>query len=224
MNTFQTFWARACLKFAGRSRFGRRAYALAALAAPPYKGARALAMLTHRPFIAGSARLHGEQISLAEQSFVGDRVVLYQADADSRITLGRRACLNQDVVVEVGEGGAVTVGENTHIQPRCQLSAYKGQLRIGRGVQIAPNCAFYPYNHGFLAGQPIGDQPLTSKGGIVIEDDVWLSFGVTVLDGVTIGEGAVIGAGAVVAKDIPAGAIAAGIPAKVIGQRAANPQ
>lgn len=222
MNAIQTIWARACLKLAGRSVPGRMAYALAALAVPPYKGARKLAMLTDRPFIARSARLHGDHLSLGPQSFVGDRVVLFQSDADSRIALGRRASLNQDVVVEVGEGGSVSIGENTHIQPRCQLSAYKGHLKIGSGVQIAPNCAFYPYNHGMSVGEPISQQPLTSKGGIVIEDDVWLSFGVTVLDGVTIGEGAVIGAGAVVSRDIPAGAIAAGIPAKVIGQRSAT--
>ena len=221
MNSFQTIWARIWLKLAGRSWFGRQAYALAGLAAPPYKGARKLAMLTDRPFIAGSARLHGSAVSLGPQSFVGGRVVLFQSDAGSKIAVGRRSCLNQDVVVEVGEGGSVTIGDNTHIQPRCQLSAYLGHLTIGDGVQIAPNCAFYPYNHGFDLGEDISKQPLSSKGGIVIEDDVWLSYGVTVLDGVTIGRGAVIGAGAVVSRDIPAGAIAAGVPAKVIGQRTA---
>ena len=60
---------------------------------------------------------------------------------------------------------------------------------------------------------------MQTKGGIVIEDDVWLGFGVIVLDGVRIGKGAVIGAGAVVTKDIPEGAIAAGIPARVIKMR-----
>ena len=69
------------------------------------------------------------------------------------------------------------------------------------------------------ANEPIRSQPLQTKGGIVIEDDVWLGFGVIVLDGVRIGKGAVIGAGSVVTKDIPEGAIAAGIPARVIKMR-----
>ncbi len=62
-------------------------------------------------------------------------------------------------------------------------------------------------------------QALMSKGGIHIEDDVWLGYGVIVLDGVHIGKGAVIGAGSVVKQDVPAGAIAAGVPARVIKTR-----
>ena len=55
--------------------------------------------------------------------------------------------------------------------------------------------------------------------GITIEDDIWLGAGVKVLDGVTIGKGAIIGAGAVVNEDIPANAIAGGIPARIIDDR-----
>ena len=53
----------------------------------------------------------------------------------------------------------------------------------------------------------------------MIEDDVWLGVGVTVLDGVRIGQGAVIAAGAVVTSSVPAGAIAGGVPARIIGMR-----
>jgi len=60
---------------------------------------------------------------------------------------------------------------------------------------------------------------LLSKGGIVVEDDVWLGYGVIVLDGVRIGKGAVIGAGSVVNQDIPSGAIAVGVPARVVKSR-----
>ena len=59
-------------------------------------------------------------------------------------------------------------------------------------------------------------QPVWTKGGIIIGDDVWLGVGVNVLDGVRIGKGAVIGAGSVVTKDIPKGAIAAGVPAQIV--------
>jgi len=65
----------------------------------------------------------------------------------------------------------------------------------------------------------IKNQPLQTKGGILIEDNVWLGFGVIVLSGVRIGKGAVIGAGSVVTDDIPAGAIAVGVPARVVKMR-----
>jgi acetyltransferase-like isoleucine patch superfamily enzyme len=90
---------------------------------------------------------------------------------------------------------------------------------MGPRVQIAPNCAFYPYNHGFAPGKPILHQPLESKGDILIEEDAWLGVGVIVLDGVRIGKGAVIAAGSVVTQNIPDGAIAMGAP-RVVKMRA----
>lgn len=90
---------------------------------------------------------------------------------------------------------------------------------VGNGVDIASNCTFFPYDHGFLPDEPIRQQPLQSKGGIIVEDDVWLGAGVTVLDGVKIGRGAVVGAGSVVTHDIPPGAIAAGVPARILKMR-----
>jgi acetyltransferase-like isoleucine patch superfamily enzyme len=62
-------------------------------------------------------------------------------------------------------------------------------------------------------------QPLSSKGPIIVDDEAWLGYGALILDGVHIGTGAVIGAGSVVTKEIPAGSIAAGNPAKVIKMR-----
>ena len=63
------------------------------------------------------------------------------------------------------------------------------------------------------------EQPITSKGDIVVGEDVWFGLGVKVMDGVTIGDGAIIGAGAVVLDDVPALGIAVGVPARVIGKR-----
>jgi len=60
---------------------------------------------------------------------------------------------------------------------------------------------------------------IISKGGIVIEDNIWMGSGTKVLDGVKVGRDSVIGAGAVVTRDIPEFVIAVGVPAKVIKER-----
>jgi signal transduction histidine kinase len=82
--------------------------------------------------------------------------------------------LHHEIIIEVGSGGSITIGPNTHIQPLCQYSAYKAAIHIGRDVQIAPFCAFYPYDHGFAPDQLIMKQPLQTRGDIVIGDDAWL--------------------------------------------------
>ena len=121
--------------------------------------------------------------------------------------------------IESAMGGSIHIGKRTHIQPDCHIHAYLGKIRIGASVEIAPACGFYCYNHGMKPGIAIMDQPLVSKGDISIGDGSWIGHGVTILQGVDIGNGAVVAAGAVVTGNIPANAVAAGVPARVIGFR-----
>lgn len=213
-------WAKFWMRHAGLGMTGRLATRLAELAALPYKGTQFLARFAPQGYVASGAVVHHRALRLGAHAYVGDRVTIYQTHPDAGpVVLGDRVHLYPDTIVEVGARGRVSIGDDTYIQPRCQLSAYEGPIVIGAHVQIAPFCAFYPYDHGFAAGELIQRQPLRSKGGIVIEDDVWLGVGVIVLDGVRIGEGAVVGAGAVVTEDIPDGGIATGVPARVVRYR-----
>lgn len=121
-------------------------------------------------------------------------------------------------IVELGRGaGSVHIGSNTFIQSGCILNAFLGNIVIGANSMIAARCALTPYQHGFAdTARPMREQPLTSRGDIIIKDNVWLGLNVCVMDGVIIGEGAIVGAGAVVTEDIPPYAIAAGVPARVV--------
>lgn len=214
-----TRWERNWMR-ASRLRLIRPlAYRLAALFRPGYKTYAPLARLTRQPFVSPGVVLAHPSVQLEAQCFLGSGVSVFSADGSGRVVLGERSALNEGVIIETSAGGAVEIGAETHIQPRCQLSAARGSIRIGSQVQIAPACGFYPYAHGTARGIPMRDQELTSKGDIQIEDDVWLGYGVVVLEGVTIAKGAVVAAGAVVTRDVPTNAIAAGVPARVVGER-----
>ena len=214
-----TSWSFFWMQFAGLGFFGRLAAWLATWFVPPYYERRRLALYHQNGYIAPSAAIHHAHLQLGANVFVGDRVTIFQARDGGSVELGDRVRLYNDTYIQTGQGGSLKIGADTTIQPRCQFSAYKAAIQIGRGVQIAPNCAFYPYDHGIAPGELISKQPLQTKGGITVDDDAWLGFGVIVLDGVRIGKGAVVGAGAVVNRDIPDGAIAVGVPARVVGMR-----
>lgn len=186
----------------------------------PYKDKRILAHLTEKPYISPKAQIMAPDLEIGPQCFIDDFVTIFAHPHGGRIALGRGVHLYRGTNVETGHKGTVTIGDGTHIQGSCNLKGFLGSLRIGRDVQIAPYCVFSPYEHGFDDLEtPIRSQPITTKGDIVIEDDVWLGAGVIVLNGVTIGRGAVIGAGAVVTKDVPPFCIAVGMPACVVRRR-----
>lgn len=160
------------------------------------------------------------------------------------ITLGKGVYLDQGVYLHALPGG-ITIGDNTflmhhtmlhvfnfrnlpragiHIGQNCFLGEFnvirgQGGVRIGDNVYTGPMVQIVAVNHVYQdPARPIREQGITAEG-IVIEDDVWLGAGVTVVDGVTIGRGSVIGAGSVVTKDIPPYSIAVGAPAKPIKDR-----
>lgn len=188
---------------------------------PSYKGSLRLSRFSKFGFISSTAQICHSSLKLGKHIFVADDVVFYQDDhsEESKIELKDHVHLHRGISIETGQGGSVRIGNGTHIQSNCFLSAYKEDIVIGDGVDVAPQCSFYPYDHGVEVNKKIRQQPLTSKGSIIIEDDVWIGTGVIVLSGVTIGQGAVIAAGSVVTRDIPAGAIVSGMPAKVIKSR-----
>lgn len=214
-----TRWRRFCVNRSAPHGFGRLAARLAVLNTPPYHGRTFLSRLSRKGFISPAAWIHHPQLATGQRVFIGDRVRITRFARGGPVEIGDEAQLYGETTLSTGEGGRIAIGAHTHIQVGVHLHAYMSDIRIGRKVEIAPNCAFYCYNHAIAPDQLIMDQPLESKGPIVVGDGAWLGHGVIVLAGVTIGAGAVIGAGSVVTRDVPDHGIAAGNPAKVIGSR-----
>jgi acetyltransferase-like isoleucine patch superfamily enzyme len=199
---------------------GRCAVRLAGALVGPYKERKQLATITDKPYISPRAQIRCAGLEIGPQAFIDDDVVIYGHHDAGRIVLGPRVHIYRGTIIEAGRGGSIHIGEFSHIQSGCSLKGFVADLRIGSQVQIAPQCTFSPYEHNFGdLSQPIWAQGLRSKGPIIVEDDAWLGVGVHVLEGVTIGRGAVVGAGAVVTQDVPAYAIAVGVPARVVGYR-----
>lgn len=219
INSFEKWWTHFWARRSGRTRLGRLAARFASWFAPPHKDRVSLAKLNPNGYIEPTAQIYHNGLELGKNVFIGDRVIIYQALDGGPVRLGDRVTLLRDTIIETGKGGSLTIGEESYIHPRCQMNAHKGSIYIGKGVMVAANSAFYPHNHGVAPDLPIRFQPLESKGDIYVGDEAWIGTGVIVLGGVRIGEGAVVGAGSVVINDVPDGAIAVGVPARVVKHR-----
>ena len=209
------YWRRFWLRQAGPGPVRRWAWRLAAAGTGPYYARHALARACPHGFFDHRAQIYHALLETAEHVFIDRDVLIYQDQGGGPVRLGPGVHLHRGSIAQTGQGGSLTIGANTSIQARCHFAAYLGNITIGEGVQIAPNCAFFSYNHGTALGIPMRAQPVQSVGGIEIGDDAWLGTGSIVLDGARIGIGAVVAAGAVVTGDIPPGAVAAGVPARV---------
>lgn len=124
-------------------------------------------------------------------------------------SLGEEAQVRPPLYVDFGSN--VTIGARTFVNYNF-TALDVAAITIGEDCQIGPNVQLLTPTHP-LEPQPRRDK-LEAARPITIGDNVWLGGGVIVLPGVSIGDNSVIGAGAVVTKDIPAGVVAVGNPAR----------
>lgn len=133
---------------------------------------------------------------------------------------------NQTIAMNFFPVDDVLIGKETY----GELNIYKfngiSKIEIGNFCSIGQNTSFiidadhplknistFPYK---VMSLQTNKYEAISKGDIIIEDDVWIGYGATIMSGVHIGQGAVVAAGAVVTNSVPPYAIVGGVPAKVI--------
>lgn len=143
-------------------------------------------------FETGVLVFHPQNIRLADNVYVGHQTILKGYHKNTMV-----------------------IGCNTWIGQQCFLHS-AGGITIGRNVGIGPGVKILTSKH---EEEGIEVPILTSRltfAPVTIEEDCDLGVGAIILPGVHIGRGVQVGAGAVVAKDIPAYAVVAGVPARVL--------
>lgn len=165
---------------------------------------------------------HSHKISLGKTTIIGKNVLI-NALSKNGIKIGNNFSIHNNSIIEctgvlneIGE--SLEIGDNVGISQNCFIQV-RGKVKIGSNVMFGPYSAIFSENHNFSSVSEVMTLQGTSRKGVVIEDDVWISTKSVILDGVKIGKGSIIAAGSVVTKNIPPYSIAAGIPAKVIKNR-----
>ena len=159
------------------------------------------------------------------------RVLPRRTEAPGKVQVGRGSRIDPTVKFVVGSGESASIGGNANIKGGSEFVApftigdgvfinngayVRKNVTLGDRVNIGPFVRLISDTH------EIG--PARRRAGktvfppINIEDGAWIGAGATVLGGVTVGRGSIVAAGAVVTRNVPEGALVAGVPARVIRQ------
>ena len=148
--------------------------------------------------------------------FFGRRLEL-EIGKKGTIRFGRFAWIGDGTKIRCHEG-EVEIGAKTVLGQEVTISAYR-RVRIGEQCVIADRAMFIDFDHGVVdVERAIRTQGIYTRE-VVVGSNCWIGYGACILRGVTVGDNAIVGTNAVVTKDVPANAVVAGVPAKVIRMR-----
>lgn len=159
--------------------------------------------------------LPGDFRALGANTVIEPGVLVFHPE---NITVGENVYVGHQTILKGYFKNELQIGDGTWIGQQCFLHS-AGGIEIGRNVGIGPGVRIITSVHS-EAGRsiPILHSPI-EFAPVRIEDDADIGVGAIVLPGTTIGRGAQVGAGAVVTTDVPAYAVVAGVPAKVLRSR-----
>jgi acetyltransferase-like isoleucine patch superfamily enzyme len=148
--------------------------------------------------------------------FFGRRLEI-QIAPGAQVRFGRYVWIGDGSKIRCHEG-EVEIGEKTVMGQECTISAYR-RVRIGEQCVIADRAMFIDFDHGVvLVERPIRLQGIYMRD-VEVGSNVWIGYGACILRGVRVGDNAIVGTNCVVTKDVPANAVVAGIPARIIRMR-----
>jgi acetyltransferase-like isoleucine patch superfamily enzyme len=160
----------------------------------------------------------GRRWSTDGMLFLGRRLEL-QIARGAEVRFGRFVWIGDGTKIRCHEG-AVEIGEKTVMGQECTISAYR-RVRIGQQCVIADRAMFIDFDHGVVeVERPIRLQGIY-KRDVEVGSNVWIGYGACILRGVRVGDNSIVGTNTVVTKDVPANAVVAGVPARVVRMREA---
>jgi len=178
-----------------------------------------LGSATDRPAIGRGVTIrHPKKIHCGRRLILDDYSCVEARGDDAKIVLGDHVLIGRFSILSA-KSGSITLGKGVNISSFCRI-ATQSRLYIGDSTLIAAYCYIGPGNHKPADNNlSLIEQDMEIRGGVTIGNHVWIGAHSTVLDGVTIGDGAIIGAHSLVREDVPAGAVVAGVPARIISTK-----
>lgn len=158
---------------------------------------------------------------ISENSFISPLADIEDSVKGTKIVIEEGVQIDSFVKIKpVGGTGDVYIGKNSYINSGVVIYSGNG-VHIGEDVLIASNCTLAPVNHQYkLKSTKIVEQRFQpSRGGILIEEDVWIGANSVILDGAILRTGCVVGANSLVSKELEPYSINVGSPTKCIGFR-----
>ncbi len=163
---------------------------------------------------------HPKKIEIGDNVVFDDNTVIDAKGKDNKgIKIGNNVVIGRASTISC-KGGDIEIGNYSNIGPG-NIIISESSIKIGRYVFTAGQLYMIAGgNHSFDRKDiPIWRQPSVSKGGIIIEDDIWIGASSTILDGVKIGKGAIIGAATLVHRRIKPFTVNLGVPAQMVKKR-----
>ena len=138
------------------------------------------------------------------------------------LELGRWSWIGHGSKIRSHEG-TVSIGAKTVMGQECTISAFQ-HVSIGRECIVADRVMLIDFDHGVVeVDRPIREQGIY-KRDVRVGHNVWIGYGASFLRGVTVGDNSVVGTYTVVNKDVPANAVVAGVPVRLLRMREAPRQ
>jgi acetyltransferase-like isoleucine patch superfamily enzyme len=163
---------------------------------------------------------HPHKIRIGDNVVIDDNCLIdAKGDTNAGITIGNGVFVGRNSILSC-KNGDIRIADGANIGFNCEVFS-ASVVTIGRDTLLAAYCYVIGGDHDFSNPSVAVLEQGRRSAGVSIGAGAWLGAGAKILDGVAIGDGAIVGAAAVVRDAVPAGAIAVGIPARVVGERGA---